>query len=297
MASRRRKILLEKHSAVTAVPSHLVPDSDQHEEVPSPTICMCVHPQSVERKLPVMPHIPYDSRDIKFISVTPPHMVAPSFSMKTKLPYVLDRIDFGAAHAATNVLRYEIRTTDLLSANMMLYIAKTAYCKVSSNEEINTVPTRLLLKAAANYDIAPVDTQVPSRDMFLRGIMSENNLSMVYRSVPRECIREVIWSNHPVIFSIDVYDTFLSNHAGKTGQITLPDTTTEKFVGTHSMVITGYNNVAKKYEVLNSWSSSWGDHGFCYIPYEYFEQRKNLTRDFWMVEMKPAQKPVDPNPA
>jgi C1A family cysteine protease len=40
-------------------------------------------------------------------------------------------------------------------------------------------------------------------------------------------------------------------------------------VGYHEVVIMGYSDTSKLFNVLNSWGSSWGDNGYFSLPYQY----------------------------
>lgn len=42
--------------------------------------------------------------------------------------------------------------------------------------------------------------------------------------------------------------------------------------GYHAMVLVGYDNVEKEFELLNSFGASWGHNGFIRIPYDDFER-------------------------
>jgi C1A family cysteine protease len=87
---------------------------------------------------------------------------------------------------------------------------------------------------------------------------------------------------HPVSFGIKVYDYWFSNPAVRsTGNIPAP-TATSKYIGGHSMLLVGYDDSRKVFVVMNSWGPVWGDHGFCYIPYDYL-LGTGLSWDFWTI--------------
>ncbi len=68
---------------------------------------------------------------------------------------------------------------------------------------------------------------------------------------------------------------------------------TEKQKGGHAVIIVGYDDQAPSYNYRdkntttgaflcqNSWSSAWGNKGFFYMPYKYFETQ--LALDVWTV--------------
>ena len=101
--------------------------------------------------------------------------------------------------------------------------------------------------------------------------------------------RQAILTNHGIAFGISVYDSFQSDNATKTGLIPMPKTN-EKMLGGHAMAIIGYddNKVigASKgaFEVRNSWGTSWGDHGYCWIPYDYLNNPQ-LCDDNWILKL------------
>lgn len=71
----------------------------------------------------------------------------------------------------------------------------------------------------------------------------------------------------PVLFGALVYDSFMNTSSD--GKVSIPDTNKEQLLGGHCMLIVGYNDDTQLYTIANSWGTSWGDKGFCYIPYEY----------------------------
>lgn len=87
---------------------------------------------------------------------------------------------------------------------------------------------------------------------------------------------------YPVVFGFIVYSSFESESTAKTGVVVMPKEG-EKEVGGHCVVIVGYDRTKQQFIVRNSWGENWGDHGYCYFPYEYITDTK-MCSDFWIVE-------------
>jgi len=95
-----------------------------------------------------------------------------------------------------------------------------------------------------------------------------------YRVYSNESIKQQLSMMKPVIISVPVYEYWINN---KSGNIRLP-TSNDKKIGHHAILITGFND--GYFEVLNSWSSLWGDSGFCNLPMNY------VRNDAWVIELK-----------
>jgi C1A family cysteine protease len=52
----------------------------------------------------------------------------------------------------------------------------------------------------------------------------------------------------------------------------------EQIIGGHAIVMVGFDDKHKRIKFVSFWGSSWGDHGFCYLSYDYVE--KHLS-DAW----------------
>ncbi len=52
--------------------------------------------------------------------------------------------------------------------------------------------------------------------------------------------------------------------------------------GGHAMLLVGYDNPARVFIVRNSWGETWGDHGYCYIPYDVIDAC-SPAEEFWLV--------------
>lgn len=78
-------------------------------------------------------------------------------------------------------------------------------------------------------------------------------------------LRSVLQKGFPIAISVNMYSSFGN---GKNGVVPLPKNR-EINGGSHAMVIVGYNDGLKQFIVRNSWGTSFGDNGYCYMPYEY----------------------------
>ena len=91
--------------------------------------------------------------------------------------------------------------------------------------------------------------------------------------------------NVPIIFGFMVYESFMSTNVAKTGRVPMPDLKKERLQGGHAMNIIGYDDEKQIFICANSWNISWGDKGFCYIPYAYL-LNTNLAGDLCFLRME-----------
>ncbi len=88
----------------------------------------------------------------------------------------------------------------------------------------------------------------------------------------------------PVVIGIDVYESFESDAVTKTGIVPIPNPKSEQLLGGHAVLVVGYDDNmvhgrTKGYLIVrNSWGSSWGDQGYFYLPYSYFNK---YASDCW----------------
>ncbi|SPF37543.1 Xylellain [Candidatus Desulfosporosinus infrequens] len=87
---------------------------------------------------------------------------------------------------------------------------------------------------------------------------------------------------YPLVIGIKVYESFESDQVAQTGIVPLPKQG-EQFLGGHAVLAVGYKDDAKiqgQGVVIcrNSWGENWGDKGYFYLPYSYFN---NYVTDMW----------------
>jgi C1A family cysteine protease len=83
----------------------------------------------------------------------------------------------------------------------------------------------------------------------------------------------------PVVAGIALYNGVFSEEAAKTGNISDPSPN-DLPVGGQAVCIVGYNDQKKMIKFRNSWGPKWGDKGYGYISYNYFQK---FSDDNWAV--------------
>ena len=105
-----------------------------------------------------------------------------------------------------------------------------------------------------------------------------------YRLETLDGMRICLGQDHkPFIFGVMLYDSF---KPGSDHSIPMPGPG-ERSQGGHAMSCVGYDDRRKAFLVRNSWGEDWGDNGYCWMPYTYF-QEPELFWDAWTVRSIPA---------
>lgn len=127
----------------------------------------------------------------------------------------------------------------------------------------------------------------PSQLAFDEGKISNKiDSSKVFQTL--NDLKTCLASGSPFVCGIYVYSSFLNINVSRTGNIPLPNTRRESFLGGHALTCVGYDDTRQVFIMVNSWGNKWGDKGFCYIPYTYLTNR-NLSGDFWKISSPNAQ--------
>lgn len=99
-------------------------------------------------------------------------------------------------------------------------------------------------------------------------------------------LRASLSAGFPVVFGFSVYSRFESAAVAQSGMVPMPGST-ERLLGGHAVVAVGYDDKLRLVTVRNSWGDTWGDKGYCYMPYGYFSS-PDLSSDFWNIELVAA---------
>ena len=90
------------------------------------------------------------------------------------------------------------------------------------------------------------------------------------RVTPGGGVQAALAAGFPVVFGTFVPERFYQE-AAKTGVMPQPAEQVEQPAGGHAMLIVGYDNAVKLWNVRNSWGAGWGDKGYLRIPYATLE--------------------------
>jgi C1A family cysteine protease len=86
-----------------------------------------------------------------------------------------------------------------------------------------------------------------------------------------QAMKQQLLANEPLLIAVALYDSFeTANH----GIIPMPNQVSENCLGGHEMCVIGFDDSKHQFLVLNSWGSSWGLKGRCFMPYAYFTDPK-----------------------
>lgn len=97
-------------------------------------------------------------------------------------------------------------------------------------------------------------------------------------------LKKALSQQMPVVFGCNVSQAFCQEDFD--GKTPIGPTSDADSVGGHSMVFVGYETVdgVVRFRVLNSWSDTWGDGGYCLVNEAFVEE----ATDLWIVDHVPV---------
>lgn len=99
-------------------------------------------------------------------------------------------------------------------------------------------------------------------------------------------MKQCVAAGYPFVFGFTAYASFESADVAKTGIVPMPGAS-EEVVGGHCMLVVGYDDAQQAFITRNSWGTSWGQAGYCMMPYAYLLD-SNLASDFWTIRLESA---------
>lgn len=237
------------------------------------------------------PSLP-DQRDYLY-SAAPERLASlpPYVDLRTGCAPIEDQGELGsctsfAVGAAIRYARKRQGLSDFVTSHLFLYYNSRKYKQVDSGAYIRDV-----MKSASKqgdcpesdwpYDIPHFAVKPPLRcyqDALFDRVVA-------YKRVERSLdqLRGCLASGWPVVFGAMLYESFESSAVAQSGLVPLPRMN-EDPLGGHCMLIVGYDTSKQHFIIRNSWSTSWGDQGYAYMPFNYL-LNKGLSSDFWTIRL------------
>ena len=217
--------------------------------------------------------------------------ISPSTFTIAYLPPILDQGKLGDCVANAFAYCINVQTRNKVNISRLYTYAN---CRILQNSPLNQDSGTTILtacKSIKNYGAA-------SESLYPHNIVFSNfpplsiyQAAKYFKSFTYTFVTQNITSiknclkthNVPIIFGFMVYSSFMTNSVASTGNVPMPNVQAEQLAGGHCMIIVGYNDTTQMFTCANSWGTSWGNKGYCYIPYNYL-LNPSLACDFCFTQ-------------
>lgn len=218
-----------------------------------------------------------------------------SANVRSYLPRTEDQGQLGSctAHAMTSAMEFIYRKRGLSQPELsrsFLYYASRVWIEGASPGDDTGCEIRDVAKATKKfgvclesldqYDIsvfdrAPTAEQIANaREHQVKSYRSVKTLYALKRSIGVD--------GFPVVIGFAVPENMESRYAERTGIVHYP-TRNEQIIGGHAVLAVGYDDQTAMVCFQNSWGASWGDNGFGYLPYSFWDEKNPLASDCWTI--------------
>lgn len=99
-----------------------------------------------------------------------------------------------------------------------------------------------------------------------------------------EDILDAVNNSYPVVIGTYLYENFMS--LDKDSPVVQSPGYNDNYIGSHAMVILGYDLEKQELLAKNSFGVEWGANGYCYIPFYY---AKNEFFERWIFDIELVQ--------
>ena len=132
-----------------------------------------------------------------------------------------------------------------------------------------------------------LDTRVFQKPPDEAYLNAPNFEDIAYERVPQSltALKSCLVAGSPFVCGFTVYESFDTAAVAATGLVPMPGMS-ERALGGHAAAVVGYDDNSRTgdFLVANSWGPNWGQKGYCWVPYEYFDS-PSLAADFWRVTL------------
>jgi C1A family cysteine protease len=95
-------------------------------------------------------------------------------------------------------------------------------------------------------------------------------------------LKTALANGNPVVISIRVYSSFMTNNVFVTGIVPSPSKK-DRLLGGHAICLIGYNDIYQRFYFYNSWGTYTGINGYFTIPYGYVSN-PNYAGEYYSFE-------------
>ncbi len=241
---------------------------------------------------PELTHLEVTTTSRKGIVLKKTTKVAPTSYNVTALPSIIDQGDIGSC--VTNAFSFCVSKQTNKAVNLSrLFLYAICRCLDYTSLDMDDGTTvRTACQSIKGYGVCKESvypyitykySDLPPQSVFTS---SKKFRKFTYTFVNQDLatFKNCLYNNNtPIIFGFMVYSSFMTSTVANTGIVPNPNTETETLLGGHCMCIVGYNDTTQKFKCANSWGKSWGEGGYCYLPYAYV-LNSDLASDFCFTQ-------------
>lgn len=237
------------------------------------------------------------------------HVVAPNastapvvISYRSQVPYIKDQQTLGSctAHAGTEHFERAVRVmksdvplvyprSSIRLSPLFQYVNERLF--EGTFKQDNGADSRTIFKVFSTigcclessdvYDVTKL-LQTPTAPQLREALNFK--FQAYHRILDVDTAKTVLQSNYTFTLGVPLFKQFESDQAAADGLIAMPKGSS---IGGHEIHVVGCDDSKQvlgevgAFEVQNSWSDQWGDHGYAWIPYAYLN-KLNGQWDAWM---------------
>lgn len=222
-------------------------------------------------------------------------------SFREKVPYIKDQGNAGSctAHAGTEMLEILFRTQ---KSNLPLAVDRTTlrfsplFQYAQERIQAGTFATDAGADSRTIFTVLKaigccLEAEDPYSDKSIYVALTPEQIAQAapfkigayHRILDVATAKTVLQSGYSFTVGMPLFNAFEGDEVAETGLIAMPQGSS---IGGHEMHVIGCDDAKQvlgetgAFEVQNSWAAGWGDGGFCWIPYRYFEVTE-AEWDFW----------------
>lgn len=189
-------------------------------------------------------------------------------------------------HAATSVVEAVLGVSDL--SRLFVYWNARTYTGTTSRDAGCT--PRNAMRAISQFGVCPEGSWPynvaqlhirPSQAAFNEAAPLRSRIKAYQTVTNLAALKSALSQGLPVMFSMSVPDTYVS--VTRFTGVQPPMAQTTSWVGSHAMVACGFDDATGMVLARNSFGTSWGQGGYCYMPYDWFTTMTGRVSDAWTI--------------